>query len=119
MTTTILFTGHRDAEIANESLALIHSQFPDAIWVHGGAIGFDTQVEEYATQYNIPTIVYKPNYERYGKSAPLRRNDEMLKVAEIVVALWDGRKTGSTFYTVKRAEQAGLPVIRMTRKSTR
>lgn len=117
MTTTIMFTGHRDAEISDGSLALIHSQFPDSVWIHGGAIGFDTQVEEFATERNIPTIVYKPNYDLYGEKAPLRRNDQMLKQAQIIVALWDGRKSGETYYVVTRAEQIGLPVIRMTRKN--
>ncbi len=39
------------------------------------------------------------------------RNDGLLDVADVVVAVWDGRRTGGTFDTVRKAASRGLSVI--------
>ena len=39
------------------------------------------------------------------------RNDGLLEVADALVAVWDGRREGGTFDTVRKAARRGLPVI--------
>jgi len=39
------------------------------------------------------------------------RNDGLLDAASVIVAVWDGRRTGGTFDTVRKAANRGLPVI--------
>lgn len=113
----IVFTGHRDAICATESLDLIHADNPDSIWIHGGVEGFDTQIATYAAEHGIQTICIKPDYKKYpAKVAPLRRNDLMLSMADSVVALYDGRSTGGTKYTVEKAKKLHLPITYITRK---
>ena len=63
--------------------------------VSGGAIGVDTLADKYATEMNIPIKHYYPDYDEFGKSAPLRRNEDIIKDAEIVVAFWDGTSKGT------------------------
>ncbi|GEM_PF-2799099 len=53
----------------------------------------------------------RPDYARLGRSAPLRRNDDMLSLCDLVVACYDGRQSGGTFYTVNKARALGKQVI--------
>jgi len=103
----IAFTGHRD-KITNEDF--FDCLPADALWVHGGAIGFDTQVENYAKKHGIKTKVIRPDYNKYGKTAPLIRNKEIVNGADLLVACYDGRKQGGTFYTIKLATSMNIPV---------
>ncbi len=49
---------------------------PDTI-VSGGAKGADTYAREFARKKGLKQIEYFPNYEKYGKAAPLERNKLM------------------------------------------
>jgi len=97
-----MFTGHRDKFCDKSQFDKLPH---DALWIHGGAVGFDTQVQEYALDHNISTTILRPDYTKYGTRAPLVRNDEMLEVCDEVVAFYDGRKSGGTFYTVEKAKK--------------
>lgn len=107
----ISFTGHRDRLTYESDLEAILKDYPDSIWIHGGAIGFDTQVENYAQKHGIKTIVIRPDYERYGKRAPLIRNDEIVNRGDLLVALHDGRIGGGTYYTIQKAKAIQKTVV--------
>lgn len=77
--------------------------------VSGGAVGIDTLAEIYAKQNGLPMKIFKPDYARYGKRAPLMRNDEIVDYAQYVLAIWDGSSHG-TAYTVATCIQKGVPV---------
>ena len=100
----ISFTGHRDKFCSESDLEKLLSEYPESVWIHGGAIGFDTQVENYAKKHGIKTIVVRPDYQRYGRRAPLIRNDEIINRGDILVALYDGRIGGGTYYTIQKAK---------------
>lgn len=51
--------------------------------------------------------------EKYYKDCLLVRNDFMLKHASRVVACYDGRRRGGTFYTRNRAGAMNIPVINL------
>ena len=63
----------------------------------GGAKGVDTCVREYAEKHGIKLTEILPEYNKYGRAAPLKRNLEIIKNADIVVALWDGVSRGTLF----------------------
>jgi hypothetical protein len=108
---TISFTGHRN-KLANPiDLDRIASEYPGDIWIHGGAVGFDRQVEEYASAKGIKTVVIRPDYEKYGRRAPLIRNDKIVGLGDVLVALYDGRIGGGTYYTINKAMEMGKRVI--------
>ncbi len=65
--------------------------------VSGGAVGIDTCAKEYAIKNNIKLIEFLPEYEKYGRSAPLRRNLSIIDYADCVIAFWDGRSHGTKF----------------------
>ena len=109
------FTGHRNKLCSEQSLLRIEERFPGAKWVHGGAGGFDTQVHEVALKLGKivgdTLIVIRPDYKQYSHHvAPLIRNQQIVDMAERMVACYDGRKKGGTFFTVNYAHKVHKPV---------
>ena len=77
--------------------------------ITGGAKGIDKLAEKYADENGIPKIVIKPNYRRYKKGAPLKRNEEIVKLADKIIALWNGKSRGTKF-TIDYAKRVGKEV---------
>lgn len=103
------FTGHRNKLCNEQSLLRIEERFPGATWVHGGADGFDTQVHEVGLRLGKVVgetlLVIRPDYKRYHYSvAPLIRNQEIVDIAELMVACYDGRKKGGTYQCIGYAK---------------
>ncbi len=65
--------------------------------VSGGAKGIDTCAKQYAEKNGINIVEILPQYEKYGRAAPLKRNVEIIKIADIVLAFWDGSSKGTKF----------------------
>ena len=65
--------------------------------VSGGARGIDTCAREYALAHDLKLTEFLPDYSRYGRRAPLVRNDEIIAFADEVVAFWDGRSRGTKY----------------------
>ena len=76
--------------------------------VSGGAVGVDSCAAEYAKQNKIKLTVFLPQYERYGRAAPIVRNKEIVDYADRVVAFWDGHSKG-TLSVIRYAEKTGKP----------
>lgn len=74
--------------------------------VSGGAMGADSMAERYAYINGIPLDVHRPDYEKYGKYAPLQRNKDIVAGADFVLAFWDGKSTGTKF-TLNEVVRAG------------
>ena len=77
--------------------------------ISGGARGVDTLAVEYARKRGIPVREFFPDYERYGRKAPLIRNEQIVVACDQVLAVWDGHSSG-TMYTVRLAHSLGKPV---------
>ena len=67
--------------------------------VSGGAVGVDSLAEAYAKKHGIPLTVFLPEYKKYGRAAPLKRNEQIVDYADTVIAFWDGKSKG-TKYTI-------------------
>ena len=87
---------------------IIHDE--KVIIVSGGARGADKLAEEFADKYNIPKIIHKPDWLKYGKRAGYIRNKLIVRDSNIIIAFWDGKSKG-TKYTIKLTKEAGKPVI--------
>ena len=85
-----------DYTLLKESLLAYISIYrvPDNI-VSGGAKGADTLATQFATEMGIPLLVFKPDYQKYGRGATLIRNTQIIKNAEVVFAFWDGESKGT------------------------
>ena len=76
--------------------------------VSGGAAGIDTLAAEYAKRNGLKLTVFLPEYEKYGRAAPIVRNKQIVDYADKVVAFWDGSSRG-TLSVIKYAEKVGKP----------
>ena len=75
----------------------IKSYLPEGIVeiVSGGARGVDRLAANYAEQNGIILTEILPDYAHYGKSAPLKRNEEIAAYADQAIAFWDGHSRGT------------------------
>lgn len=77
--------------------------------VSGGAKGVDSSAREYAVAHDIKLTEFLPDYSRYGRAAPLKRNISIIGYADLVLAFWDGSSRG-TKHVIENCERLGVPV---------
>lgn len=76
--------------------------------ISGGAKGIDTCAREYAMANGLKLTEFLPDYSHYGRRAPLLRNVEIIKNADILLIFWDGKSRGTSF-TMEKARSMGKP----------
>lgn len=82
---------------------------PDAdLIISGGAVGVDALAEKYADERGIKKMILYPDYEIYGRNAPLIRDKLIVDNADLVIAVWDGSSRGTEF-TISYAKRRGVP----------
>ena len=77
--------------------------------ISGGADGIDALAEEYADFHRLSKYIIRPRYKAYGRAAPLKRNEEMVDIADAVLVIWDGISKG-TKHTISYAKKAKKPL---------
>lgn len=77
--------------------------------VSGGAKGVDTSAREYAKSNGIKLTEFLPEYTKYGRSAPLKRNITIIEYSDIVLAFWDGKSRGTKF-VIDNCRKLGVEV---------
>jgi hypothetical protein len=77
--------------------------------LHGAAKGADEIAGDWADDNEILHDLeeFRPDYDAHGKRAPHVRNDEMLRLADYVVAFWDGKSRG-TKSVIRKAQKLGI-----------
>lgn len=78
--------------------------------VSGGAKGIDTCAREYALDYGIKLKEFLPEYDKYGRSAPIKRNQQIIDYADMVIAFWNGTTRG-TFNVIDKCRKIGKEII--------
>ncbi len=76
--------------------------------VSGGAKGVDACAAEYAKRNGLKLTVFLPQYDLYGKAAPIIRNKQIVDYADKTIAFWDGHSKGM-LSVIKYAEKVGKP----------
>lgn len=77
--------------------------------VSGGAMGVDTSARQYALAHNIKLTEFLPEYKKYGKKAPLKRNITIIEYSDLVLAFWDGKSHGTKF-VIDNCRKLGVDV---------
>lgn len=77
--------------------------------VSGGAKGVDSDARKYAEENDLPLTEFLPEYQRYGRGAPLKRNLQIIEYADYVIAFWDGKSRG-TKYVIDNCRKLNVPV---------
>lgn len=102
----VAVVGSRNLRVEN-----LEKYLPDGVTeiVSGGARGVDTSAREYALAKGIKLTEFLPEYDKYGRGAPLRRNITIIEYADLVLAFWDGSSHG-TKYVIDNCKKRGVPV---------
>ena len=77
--------------------------------VSGGAKGIDTFAKKYAEKNGIALTEFLPEYNKYGRGAPLKRNIQIVEYAGEVFAFWDGTSKG-TKHVIDMCKKLGKKV---------
>lgn len=77
--------------------------------VSGGAKGVDSCARLYAQKTGVSFRELLPDYQRFGRAAPLKRNDEIIAHAEFLLVFWDGKSKG-TQYVIRRCAKLKKPM---------
>jgi len=86
------------------------SGFNIEILVCGMAHGVDMMAHFWARETGIPIKEFPADWDKYGKSAGPIRNQEMLKYADALIAIWDGESKG-TKHMISIAKKKGIKVF--------
>ena len=77
--------------------------------ISGGAKGIDTIAEMYADKNKLSKLIIRTKYEKFGRSAPIKRNEEMVILSDKVLVIWDGKSKG-TKHTIDFAKKHGKEI---------
>ena len=77
--------------------------------ISGGADGVDTLAEQYADRHRLSKIILRPQYQKYGRGAPLKRNEIMVEACDRALVIWDGASKGAD-YTIRSLQKKKKPV---------
>ncbi len=104
----IAIVGSRNLQIDN-----IYGYLPKDIQVteviSGGVKGIDLCARDFAERHHLKLTEFLPNYDVYGKAAPIRRNEQIVDYADRVLAFWDGISKG-TKYVIDHCKKKGKPI---------
>lgn len=106
----VIICGGRDiADYEALKAAIKRSGFTISEVVSGGARGVDKMGERWADENKTDRVTFHANWGGRSKSAGPHRNSRMARYAEAVIAVWDGKSTGTEDMILK-AKRAGLQV---------
>lgn len=118
----IIIAGSRDFNnyailkhnVINILLILSPSGELNVEFISGTARGADQLGEKFAEEYNYPIKRFPADWDKYGKSAGYKRNEQMALYAKedngVLVAFWDGQSKG-TKHMIDLANKHGLRVF--------
>ena len=77
--------------------------------VSGGAVGVDSCASEYAKKNGLKLTEFLPQYDRYGRAAPIIRNRQIADYADKIIVFWDGKSKGA-LSVIKYSQKIGNPL---------
>ena len=87
------------------------AKYADMILVHGGGPGVEKIAAQWAERNGVHQVVCKPDWDRHGRAAPFRRNDDLLNLLPKGVIAFPGN--GITENLIDKATKLGIPVQRV------
>jgi len=70
-------------------------QYSDIHIIEGSAKGVDKIAKQFADDRNIPVIEMSADWKSYGRAAGPIRNEQMVKLCDQCLILWDGKSRGT------------------------
>ena len=78
--------------------------------LHGGARGADQLGFRWAVRHHVRSRCFAAAWARFGRSAGIRRNQQLAQAGDVLVAFWDGQSPG-TRHLIGCMQQLGKPVV--------
>ena len=97
-----------DYQLLCQTLAPEHHRITQVIT--GGARGADQLGYRWAWKHAIRHQLFRADWERFGKSAGVRRNYQRAQEGDVLVAFWDSQSPG-TRHMIACMEQLSKPVV--------
>ena len=97
-----------DPDTIFRSLDRVRAKYADMVLVHGGGPGVEKIAAQWAERHGVHQVVCKPDWNRHGRAAPFRRNDELLNLLPKGVIAFPGN--GITDNLIDKAASLGIPV---------
>lgn len=100
-----------DVTLAKEVITKLFNKIGPFICVSGGAIGADIICEKLVKDIckTVPHI-FNPNWRKYGKTAGIIRNCDIVKNSDALIAFWDSKSKG-TLHTIVLAQTYNKPIL--------
>ena len=111
--TLVAIAGGKDVQDAGAVIDMLdrtRAKHADMVLIHGGGPGVERIAARWAETNGVHQVVCKPDWDRHGRAAPFRRNEELLNLLPKGVIAFPG--SGITENLVDRARQLGIPVCR-------
>ena len=109
----IAFTGGLDCSDHRaiwDALDRVRAKHADMVLLHGGSPrGAEKIAAAWADNRQCPQIVFKPDWTRHGKSAPFKRNDQLLDTLPLGLIVFPG--SGITDNLADKARAMGIPLF--------
>lgn len=70
-------------------------QYSDIHIIEGGASGVDKIAKQFAQSKNISVIEMVADWKAYGRAAGPIRNEQMVRLCDQCLILWDGKSRGT------------------------
>ena len=109
----VAFTGGMDCsdhQAIWAALDRVHAKHPDRVLLHGGSPkGAERIAACWADNRKVTQMAFKPDWTRYAKAAPFKRNDQLLDVLPIGVVVFPG--SGISDNLADKARKLGIPLF--------
>lgn len=110
--TRIAFTGGSDCSdhaAIWEALDKAKARYADMILLHGATpTGAERAAACWADSRGVAQVAFRPDWNRYGKAAPFKRNDRMLEALPVGLIIFPG--TGIQDNLADKAAKIGIPL---------
>ncbi len=103
------YNNYQEAKSFIDSLIINVRKNNEIVVVSGGCKGADMLGERYAKDNGFEIERHEADWDRYGRFAGPRRNEEMAEVADFVICFWDGKSRG-TRSMIECANAKGKPL---------
>jgi hypothetical protein len=83
----------------------------------GGARGAEQLGYRWAWKHVVTHQLFRAEWERFGKTAGVRRNHQMAQAGDVLVVFGDGQAPGTT-HLMQCMQELGKPVVRISVDAT-
>lgn len=106
----VAIIGSRSYHCLDQVLEFVNKLKEGTVVVSGGANGVDKVAEAAAKARGLKTLIFLPDWDKYGNRAGLERNKLIIDAADGVIAFWDEVSRG-TVHSMSLARLAKKPLI--------